>query len=313
VKPKPCRRPQRCPVVLAAALWLLSVSSAALAEEPTVVATLEKGGYVGEAVCLDCHEDEVGEFMKTRHAHVLNEKNGRSPLMKLGCESCHGPGAEHVEEEGTGGELITFSNDTPERIEEGKAQCLTCHERGTHLLWKGSPHDSRDVSCTSCHTIMKKVSVRNQLSRPTQTELCGSCHLIRKAQTFRNAHMPVREGAMECTSCHAVHGSVQTALLKHDTVNDNCYSCHADKRGPFLWEHAPVNENCLNCHNPHGSTRQAMLTTNPPRLCQQCHIPSRHPTEPRDPTSRFVIARSCMQCHANVHGSNHPSGFGLTR
>ena len=27
----------------------------------------------------------------------------------------------------------------------------------------------------------------------------------------------------------------------------------AEKRGPFLWEHAPVVENCTNCHTPHGS------------------------------------------------------------
>jgi DmsE family decaheme c-type cytochrome len=130
---------------------------------------------------------------------------------------------------------------------------------------------------------------------------------------YRNAHMPVREGAMECSSCHAVHGSVTTALLNHDTINDGCYSCHAEKRGPFLWEHAPVNENCLDCHDPHGSIRQAMLRLNPPRLCQQCHIETLHPTEARLPTSKFAIGRSCMNCHSNVHGSNHPSGFGFTR
>jgi DmsE family decaheme c-type cytochrome len=276
-------------------------------------AAAQPEGYVGDAVCLDCHEDEVGEFLKTRHAHVLKEKNARSELMMRGCEACHGPGAEHVEEEGTGGRMITFSNATPQLIEEGKAACLGCHERGSRVHWKGSPHDSRDIACTDCHTIMKKVSTRNQLKHATEMELCGSCHLVRRAQMFRNAHMPVREGAMSCSSCHAVHGSVNQALVSHDTINDNCYSCHADKRGPFLWEHAPVNENCLDCHDPHGSTRQAMLRLDPPRLCQQCHIPSRHPTEPRLPTNKFVIGRSCLQCHANVHGSNHPSGHSLSR
>jgi DmsE family decaheme c-type cytochrome len=313
VKPTSRRRSLRRILPVAGLLSLLAPLSTALAEEPTVLVSMPEGGYVGEAVCLDCHEDQVGEFRKTRHAHVLNEKNGRSALMKHGCESCHGPGAAHVKDEGAGAELITFSNATPELIEEGKAQCLACHERGNHLHWKGSPHDSRDLSCTSCHTLMKNVSTRNQLSRPTEMELCGSCHPVRRSQMFRNAHMPVREGAMTCSSCHASHGSVTTALLSHDTVNDNCYSCHAEKRGPFLWEHAPVNENCLDCHDAHGSTRAAMLRLDPPRLCQQCHIEVLHPTEARLPNNRFVIGRSCMQCHPNVHGSNHPSGFGLTR
>jgi hypothetical protein len=26
-----------------------------------------------------------------------------------------------------------------------------------------------------------------------------------------------------------------------------------------------------------------------------------------------VISRACAQCHANIHGSNHPSGFAFTR
>jgi hypothetical protein len=167
-------------------------------------AAAQEASYVGEAVCLDCHEDEVGEFLKTRHAHVLNEKNGRSPLMERGCEACHGPGSVHVKEEGTGGELVNFSDDTPAHIEAGKAVCLSCHERGARVHWKGSPHDSRDLACTSCHTIMKKVSQRNQLKHATEAELCGSCHPVRRAQMFRNAHMPLREGAMTCSSCHAV-------------------------------------------------------------------------------------------------------------
>ena len=39
-------------------------------------------------------------------------------------------------------------------------------------------------------------------------------------------------------------GTTQAALKK-DTVNDTCYTCHADQRGPFLWEHQPVSEDCV--------------------------------------------------------------------
>jgi predicted CXXCH cytochrome family protein len=80
--------------------------------------------------------------------------------------------------------------------------------------------------------------------------------------------------------------------------------------------HAPVNESCANCHDPHGSNHENMLKTAKPRLCQQCHIESRHPTSPygRDTGSlKFVLGRQCLSCHANIHGSNHPSGFAFTR
>ena len=239
---------------------------------------------------------------------MLKEKNARSELMMRGCEACHGPGAEHVKEEGTGGKLVTFSNASPELIEEGKAACLSCHERGSRVHWKGSPHDSRDIACTDCHTIMKRVSTRHQLSHPTEAQLCGSCHLVRRAQMYRNAHMPVREGAMTCSSCHAVHGSVNVALVRHDTVNDNCYSCHAEKRGPFLWEHAPVRENCLNCHDAHGSINEKMLKVKTPLLCQQCHQTSSHPGPAYPAQSRYAFNQGCMHCHPTIHGSVHPSG-----
>jgi DmsE family decaheme c-type cytochrome len=144
-----------------------------------------------------------------------------------------------------------------------------------------------------------------------------------RSMIWRNAHMPLREGPathdvgtegfMACTSCHNPHGTVTAKLVDANTVNEKCYSCHAEKRGPFLWEHAPVTESCLNCHSPHGSINPNMLTVAPPRLCQQCHVPNRHPTQPQNPQARFVIWQSCMNCHPQVHGSNHPAGMTLNR
>jgi DmsE family decaheme c-type cytochrome len=160
---------------------------------------------------------------------------------------------------------------------------------------------------------MRRTSEKALLAKATEIDTCAQCHLTRRSQTFRNAHMPLREGKMTCTSCHNPHGTVTRALLPVDSPNDNCYRCHADKRGPFLWEHAPVTENCMNCHDPHGGVRDKMLKLSPPRVCQQCHIETRHPTEARLPTNKFVIGRACLQCHANIHGSNHPSGFAFTR
>jgi len=59
-----------------------------------------------------------------------------------------------------------------------------------------------------------------------------------------------------------------------------------------------------------------MLKISKPRLCQQCHVETQHPTRPygRDTGSlKFVLGRSCTTCHANIHGSNHPAGFAFTR
>jgi DmsE family decaheme c-type cytochrome len=277
--------------------------------------TRAEEGFLGDAVCLTCHEALAEPFAKTVHAKVLTEKVARTPEHANSCESCHGSGAAHVEArggKGVGG-MLAFRAESPDAIARENGACLGCHAKADRLHWEGSAHESRGVACTSCHVVMKELSDRHQLARKTEMELCTSCHLIPRAQMFRNAHMPVREGFMSCSSCHNPHGTVAEALMRQDTVNDNCYACHAEKRGPFLWEHAPVNENCLNCHEPHGSTREAMLKLSQPRLCQQCHVASRHPSEARLPQNRFVISNSCVQCHSNIHGSNHPSGFAFTR
>ena len=66
-------------------------------------------------------------------------------------------------------------------------------------------------------------------------------------------------------------------MLKQPTINDQCYSCHADKRGPYVFNHPPVEENCATCHNPHGSVHAKLLNESAPNLCQDCHDWSRHP------------------------------------
>jgi DmsE family decaheme c-type cytochrome len=284
----------------------------------------DEGEYTGSEDCLVCHDDLLSAYEKTLHSKVLSEQNAFTPLMARGCEACHGPGSAHEKaqeeaaeqggEAGRGaGNLTTFWAETPEAIAAENAACLSCHRGGRRLYWPGGPHDSTDVACSSCHTVMKPVSDRQLLSHDTEVETCAQCHPMRRSELYRNAHMPVREDKMSCSSCHNSHGTISENLISEASVNDNCYSCHANKRGPFLWEHAPVTENCLSCHDPHGSVRDKLLKVSLPRLCQQCHVATLHPSEPRPPDDRMVLGSSCLNCHLNIHGSNHPSGFAFTR
>ncbi len=270
--------------------------------------------YMGSESCLTCHEESAQRFHKTMMGRIMSV-NPRTPQEQRGCESCHGPGGPHVETEGGALEtLITFKKGA-EPVDAQNATCVNgCHEKGEHTFWRGSPHEARGVACVSCHKVMASVSDRYNLAKPTAIEVCSQCHQTRRAQLQRSSHMPLRDGKMSCTDCHNPHGTATQAMLREDSVNDNCFKCHAEKRGPFLWEHAPVTESCSNCHEPHGSTNPRLLKIRVPRLCQQCHIESRHPTSPYDPRtgSRFVVNRGCVNCHQKIHGSNHPSGFAFT-
>lgn len=51
--------------------------------------------YVGMSECIDCHDDYYVEFQKTKMGkRFLN--NPQNELEKGVCETCHGPGADHI-------------------------------------------------------------------------------------------------------------------------------------------------------------------------------------------------------------------------
>jgi DmsE family decaheme c-type cytochrome len=269
-----------------------------------------KNGYVGSDTCLLCHDNMESTLKGTPHWQRLNP---RSPEAKEGCESCHGPGQLHVDDDAKG-HIRKFTKLKPEEI---NGTCLTCHNRGQHAAWEGSKHDRRNLSCLTCHSVHYPKSPAYQLVKSTMTQLCATCHRTEVAKTERApAHMPVREGKMTCASCHNAHGSITNikALRTGNSIAELCVTCHTEMRGPMLWEHAPVRESCATCHDPHGSSNDRMLVVRMPMLCQRCHVATRHPASIYDRDeitvnkSNRMFGRSCVNCHSNIHGSNHPSG-----
>lgn len=276
--------------------------------------------YVGEARCATCHALEKEQWAHTSHAKVfrLNPKN---ELEKKSCEACHGPGSRHLEDASDKTALINFTRKGNTPIEKQNGQCLQCHKGGQRMFWSGSMHQSNQVACTDCHNPMAKGSATGLLAKGSITETCFSCHQQQRGEFNKRSHMPVTEGKMSCEDCHNPHGSATRPMLKADNLNQLCYTCHAEKRGPFTWEHAPVRENCMNCHAAHGSNNEKLLTVARPFLCQQCHTHVQHPNDliskGNTPAGNVTDARgsnrNCQNCHAQIHGSNSPSGVRMHR
>jgi DmsE family decaheme c-type cytochrome len=288
-------------------------ASAQTAEKPPAPAQAPAQpppGYAGSDTCELCHTDQVNSLKGTQHGQA---KNPRTPAAGHGCESCHGPGQAHVDDDAKG-KIAKFKEMKPAEVSQ---TCLTCHNRAEHAGWDASAHAARNLSCTTCHSVHSPKSPQSQLNKPTQTAVCATCHRQQVAKTERAvAHMPVREGKMQCSSCHNPHGSISNvkALKVGSSVTESCTTCHTEMRGPVLWEHAPVKESCATCHDPHGSSNDRMLNVRMPMLCQRCHVATRHPATLYDRDeittnkSNRMFGRSCVNCHSNIHGSNHPSG-----
>ena len=152
------------------------------------------------------------------------------------------------------------------------ATCLKCHEKAGQANYLASKHARRNVACTDCHGIHEYKSVRAQLKTQLDPETCAGCHKPERSKMMKTSHHPVREGKMSCASCHNPHDGAQPKMLKADSVNELCYKCHAEKRGPFLFEHAPVREDCASCHEPHGTNHKRLLAQKLPNLCWNCHL-----------------------------------------
>ena len=314
-------------------LVALGITRVGIAGESPQAAPAPKvsGDYVGSDTCITCHEDQNKRFKNTVMGKAF--ANPHTPDEKLGCESCHGPGKAHVDAGGTKETIpVRYSKDSKNSVEEQNQSCIQCHQKGTHRFWNGSPHEARGMRCVDCHQtkmelkqsmsgeafLTQQLTDKGGLLKP-ETELCLGCHQMRKGELQRSSHMPFREGKVSCSSCHNPHGTPNPAQLKQASVNENCYSCHAERRGPFLWAHQPVTENCDTCHEPHGTFNPQLLKARQPRLCQQCHNEFAHGERfttgvlagtTGQPTgySNKVVNRSCANCHSKIHGTNAPSG-----
>lgn len=296
-------RLRTCFAAFAAAVLYVFASPPAVAQAPA-----------GDALCAACHEAAVHSMTTSKHGV---HRDQRTPAAAGGCTTCHTGAAEHAQDP-TSRKPLTFGKGMEASAEN--AVCGSCHKGGAHIKWQGSVHQKADVTCANCHRVHTPKD--QALVTRTQAGVCFECHKDVRASMFKASSHPTKEGVISCSSCHEPHGSVAVAQMKRNTINETCWSCHADKRGPFLWEHPPAREECTTCHVPHGSNNPSLLAQRMPYLCQQCHINPQHPSTlysgaqlPGGPTAtrQSMLGQSCANCHTKVHGSNHPSGARFTR
>ena len=156
------------------------------------VAILGQGGkaphYVGSEACKGCHSDMYKKWLTTPHSHAyqkleetknpslrqydpecivchtvgfgyksgFRDETSTPKLKNVGCESCHGPGSEHIvsEQDRTSGKAAPHSQKwrelmnpyrTPDGPETEKARdnrilradvfCQTCHDKDNDVHW----------------------------------------------------------------------------------------------------------------------------------------------------------------------------------
>ena len=310
---------------------LLFAATGVAAAEPADDILLDKrnaGDYSrrGADTCLGCHDEEEPfptlDVFFTVHGHPRVDgspfaMDGAEPPAGLQCEACHGPIGDHGRQilpDGVEREpILNFGKRGNAEASLQNGLCLQCHRTYERARWSGSAHERADMACADCHRIHAETDAVRTMAG--QNETCWSCHRDVAADALKRSAHPLRDSQLVCRDCHDPHGTDNEKLNIRATANETCFTCHAEMRGPFLWEHPPVVEDCMLCHSPHGSNQPALLVRRPPQLCQACHSSPGHrslalgPEQlPPRPTSEFLLAKACLNCHGEVHGSNHPSG-----
>lgn len=291
---KPVAEPSADKVVMTASQRRESESESA--SEPSRKMASNNLGAIAPETCYKCHAD-MRESERMAGPHQIGGPNG------FNCTTCH---------------------DAHGKIHEASRQelCLSCHQsHSPTMAWHSSTHGIAGVACTDCHNphprthVPPSVEIRHaSVRRPQrramavqQPEACYKCHPQMYALGNLPSHHPIREGKMVCSDCHDAHGQAEKGL-REPTVNMVCYRCHAEKQGPFAYEHPPVTEDCGICHEPHGTVTNNLLRQPTTFLCLRCHSGHRSDHRPLDDPGNAVMRQAmyadCSQCHAQVHGSD---------
>ena len=228
--------------------------------------------------CLGCHASGFslrGSASEGWSGHAVGDPNGEFDLdgdgrreeINVGCESCHGPGSEHVEASVRGSRIVSPALLTPERE---MTLCGACHSRPVGI-GGGRTEAPLDVNGHMPRPGMRRGDyLRQHTTRVDATLADGlfpsgdsrSNHqqftdFIRSTM-YRNASQ-----LMTCASCHDAHGSDANPHDLRQTANDNavCTSCHSTT--PF------------STVRPHVAAVTGFPHNGPPiefLLCTTCHM-----------------------------------------
>jgi predicted CXXCH cytochrome family protein len=155
----------RPPLVLSLLLFTFATALTPAQKSSTSNASASPGAslYVGSDACQGCHDDMDKTVAESAHQKLLEGKEPSPP----GCESCHGPGATHVDGNGDTSKILRFQGAPAEVV---RARCETCHQS---LIEEDGGH--RQLSCLSCHSV-HHYRQKKFILTTAQDQLCLHCH-----------------------------------------------------------------------------------------------------------------------------------------
>ncbi len=200
------------------------------------------------ANCQQCHGSQIDAAL----SETLAAYETRYTTLRINCESCHGPGREHVGRAQAGQaeldadlgleSLVGLSKDASLTV------CFQCHALKDVIRPGYLPGESLERFFALKFPVLGDepytADSRVRTFAYQATHLSSACYL---------------DGPMDCVSCHEPHGQgywdTDRKPLPDPFADGQCLSCHASKadapeRHTF---HPPDSEGarCVSCHMPY--------------------------------------------------------------
>lgn len=243
--------------------------------------------YTGNSRCISCHTTNFTKDFNPK----TNEYHSKWSEAMVSCQSCHGPGAHHVnwaESKGIKKWWITKQSDHP----YGLIPNFLASDRVP-------ASEAKIQDCMPCHSLREQFQEFKPgtgtlydffgplLVSPERYHLDGQ---IREENYEWGSFMQSKmfQKGVSCKDCHDVH-----SLKVKSKENSLCTSCHQHPpqtfETPAHTKH-PVSANlkCWDCHMP-----QTTYMGNDPRRDHRFHIPISY----EDTT--LGIPNACEKCHSN--------------
>jgi predicted CXXCH cytochrome family protein len=200
----------------------------------------------------------------------IHPVTGVAQELNIGCETCHGPGSEHVAASGNGAKIVTPQNITPERA---NMICGQCHSRpqGNGTFKNDSPLSSSNkmmIAGTSRADFLANQTSRHDASATAGDfwgdKLHSKSHHQQYTDFIKTGKYRNGTSLKTCASCHNPHGpgtGVRHQLKGTTSDNSLCTSCHTvevvahmtAKTGTSMG----ASTQCIQCHMPETSSSGA--------------------------------------------------------
>lgn len=224
--------------------------------------------------CIVCHSGRA--VTEPGREHVFPQ-----PVFleeSIGCERCHGPGAEHV----------SFRRNNPENGQdpllklaelpsaERDAVCFQCHFQGEERILRYGRSE------TDFRPGMKFSDIWTAFIKGTGTDGSSTMAVSQAMQMQSSKCFQMSAGRLGCVSCHDPHGSPAPSE-QSGYFNHRCLSCH-EERGCVLPSEKrlaePASGSCIYCHMP------ALSASNIPHTSQTDHRIPRRSDEEKSTSAR---------------------------